>query len=346
MISSLPAVRFGRLYCRSIEKDKINALKLNWGNYKAKMLLSPESKLDVEWWLDNIDTACNIIGPLAGNFTIYSDASLKGWGPAFNNVSCGGLWSFEEATNHINYLELCAALFALQCFVDKISGSHVKIMIDNSSAVGMINKMGSSKSDYCNTLVLKIWQFCMQNKIRLTVAHIPGCHNIVADWESRNFSKQDSEWMLDSSILKRALSELNFKPDIDPFASRLNHQFDVYCSFKPDPGATYVDAFSISWSNLNFYCFPPFSCILAVLKKKKQDNATGVVVVPKRSTQSWYLVLMSMLCKLPIELCPAPHLLKNPAFPEKLYPCHRKMHLLICLLSGDNLKDKDIPLKP
>ena len=75
-------------------------------------------------------------------------------------------------------------------------------MIDNTSAVGMINKMGSSKSDNCNKLVFKIWQFCIENNIWLTAAHIPGCNNVVADWESRNFSKQDNEWMLDPDILK------------------------------------------------------------------------------------------------------------------------------------------------
>lgn len=346
MISSLPAVQFGRLYCRNIEQDKIQALKISKGNYKANMSLSCESKVEVKWWLDNVDTAYNVIGHSPIDFTVYSDASLKGWGAALNDVSCGGQWSSEEAKNHINYLELSAALFALQCFVDEISNSHVKIMIDNTSAVGMINKMGSAKSDSCNKLVFKIWQFCIKNNIWLTAAHIPGCNNVVADWESRNFSKQDMEWMLDPNILKSSLSDLQFKPDIDLFASRLNNQFDVYCSFKPDPGAAHVDAFSISWSNLDFYCFPPFSCILSVLQKIKQEKATGVVVVPQWPTQSWYPVLMSMLCKPPVLLYPGPHLLKIPVFPEKLHPCHKKMYLLICLLSGNNLKVMDIHQKP
>lgn len=92
--------------------------------------------------------------------------------------------------------------------------------------------------------------------------------------------------MLDPNILKSSLSDLQFIPDIDRFASRLNNQFDVYCSFKSDPGAAHVDAFSISWSNLDLYCFPPFSCILTVLQKIKQEKVTGVVVVPQRPTQS------------------------------------------------------------
>ena len=104
-------------------------------------------------------------------------------------------------------------------------------MIENTSAVGMINKMGSSTSDNCNKLVFKIWQFCIKNSIWLTAAHIPGCNNVVPDWESRNFCNQDTEWMLDPHILKSSLSDLQFKPDIDLFTSRLNNQFDVYCFF-------------------------------------------------------------------------------------------------------------------
>ena len=129
-------------------------------------------------------------------------------------------------------------------------------MLHNTSAVGMINNMGSCKSDVCNELVFRIWQLCIQNSIWVTAAHIPGCSNIVADWESRNFSKQDAEWMLDPRNLQTSLSDLQFKPTIDLFASRLNNQFPIYCTFRPDPGAAYVDAFSITWSNLDFYCFP------------------------------------------------------------------------------------------
>ena len=47
--------------------------------------------------------------------------------------------------------------------------------------------------------------------------------------------------------------------NIDPFASRLNNQLDVYCSSKPDPGCTYVDAFSIDWSNFNILCVENFA---------------------------------------------------------------------------------------
>ena len=57
------------------------------------------------------------------------------------------------------------------------------------------------------------------------------------------------------------------KPDIDLFASKINHKLSNYISWRPDPGAKAVDAFSINWLLTYNYCFPPFSITLKVLQK-------------------------------------------------------------------------------
>ena len=43
------------------------------------------------------------------------------------------------------------------------------------------------------------------------------------------------------------------KPVIDLFASLLNHKLEKYISFRPDPNAVAVDAFSISWTKQYVY---------------------------------------------------------------------------------------------
>ena len=96
----------------------------------------------------------------------------------------------------------------------------------------------------------------------------------MADKKSRNFYIQNTEWKLDPSVLHEALKEINFEPDIDLFASRLSNQFEKDCSNRQDPGAVFVDTFSISFSDIRFYCFPPFSCILRALQKIRQDSTT------------------------------------------------------------------------
>ena len=134
------------------------------------------------------------------------------------------------------------------------------------------------------------------------------------------------QWMIDPTLL-------NFKPQFDLFPSRLNRHSPIYWSFKPDPHASYIDAFTLSWSDKHFYCFPPFSCVLQVLQKIIQDKATGIMVVPMWPTQSWYPIMISRLV-----LPPSKNLPSLPAFPEENHPLHRIMSLLICLLSGNNLR--------
>lgn len=97
---------------------------------------------------------------------------------------------------------------------------------------------------------------------------MPGTNNCQADFESRNF-REEYEWKLDKKTYLRATNKLQFKPEIDLFSSTMNHQISKYLSWRPEPEAYAVDAFSISWKNQNNYCFPPFNIIPAVL----QNNA-------------------------------------------------------------------------
>ena len=106
---------------------------------------------------------------------------------------------------------------------------------------------------------------------------------------------QDTEWMINPTLLRNALDTLDFKAEIELFASRLNRQFPIYCSFRPDPEASCTDAFTISWTEKKFYSFPPFCCVLRVLQKIIKDRATGVWVVPMWPSQSWYPILTTVL---------------------------------------------------
>lgn len=53
LISSLPAVEFGKLYYRKIEREKIKALKLAMGDFDSEMFVTSEMKQDLKGWSDN-----------------------------------------------------------------------------------------------------------------------------------------------------------------------------------------------------------------------------------------------------------------------------------------------------
>ena len=206
-------------------------------------------------------------------------------------------------------------------------------MIDNSTSVAVINNMGTSHSDQLNSLCKSIWEWAITRKLWLSAAHIPGKLNTRADFESRE-NRYTHEWKLDPAKLQSALKALVVSPDIDLFATRLNNQFEKYISYRPDPGAVTIDAFSVSWTNLEFYGFPPFSVIPLALKKIQEDMASGVLVIPDWPTQSWYPKATKMLTKSPITLEPHRKLLTLPNHSKKVHSLSGKLRLLVCHLSG------------
>ena len=121
--------------------------------------------------------------------------------------------------------------------------------------------------------------------------------------------------------------------NIDLFASRLNNQLDVYCSWKPDPGCTYVDAFSIDWSNFNFFAFPPFSLIPRCVQNILQDKAKGILLIPVWPTQTWFPLVLQLLYSQPWIFKPSANLLCHAHFKEP-HLLHKSLHLMVCPLSG------------
>ena len=86
-----------------------------------------------------------------------------------------------------------------------------------------------------------------QNNIWITAAHIPGKYNEEADKESRKIREKDKEWVLNKNVFEKIIQHFQFYPKLDFFASRLNKQPPVFVSYRPDPKATYVNAFSLEW---------------------------------------------------------------------------------------------------
>ena len=64
-----------------------------------------------------------------------------------------------------------------------ISDKHIKLMVDNTTAVRTINQMGTCHSGENNRLARQIWEWCISRNVWLTIVHIPGKENTQADKE-------------------------------------------------------------------------------------------------------------------------------------------------------------------
>ena len=266
LIATFEAVPLGPLYYRSLEIDKINALKQYNGDSDANISLGTQSRTDILWWINNIDLAFKSLIPLPIDIIIYTDASKVGWGANLGIHRINGCWGETEAELYINILKLMAVEIAILPFCKNEQKKHVRLMIDNMTAVSYFQNMGGIKSPECNKLSRNIWKWAEVRKMWLSAVHIPGTENCTADTNSREFN-DDSEWMVSDFVFK-IITNLFGTPEIDLFATRLNHKLPIYVSWKPDPYSVSINAFSVSWYQSYMYCFPPFSVISETIQQK------------------------------------------------------------------------------
>ena len=144
-----------------------------------------------------------------------------------------------------------------------------------------------------------------------------------ADKESREFN-DNIEGALQETIFHHIV-KLYGKPSIDLFASRINTKVSRYVSWRPDPEAQFVDAFSHSWSQEKFYAFPPFSLILRCLQKNKMDMEEGVMIVQNLVAQPRYPKLMRMLVRTPRQLPATTETLYLSSKPSQTHPLGNKL---------------------
>ena len=331
IVAALPGSRFGALYYRGLEKNKQHGLQKSKFNYEAYVELFQESITELNWWRENLPNMFNKIGEDPPTVRIYSDASDTGWGAHFQGRNTWGNWSLEEKYYHINVKEMLAVYFSLKCFAKDVSNLTLTIHIDNTAVVSILKSMGTSHNELLNKKRKLTWEWCKSKNIWLFPVYVNTKHNL-ADESSRKIYSQ-GEWMLAKTIFSKVL-KFNITPKIDLFASRLNNQLLTYVSYKPDPNAYTVDAFSLDWNKLHFYAFPPFSCISQCIQKIKTDKAEGILVIPHWPTQPFYSKIMKMAKGLPVIIPANAEKLVHPNGLKSLSTVAAKTDLMVCHVSG------------
>ena len=291
------------------------------------MTLPPQARQEVQWWITHIYHSQKFLHAPPITTILYSDASLEGWGATDSISTIGAPWQDIDELMHINVLELTVAHLTKAA-----RSTHIQLEMDNLTAIAYINKMGGTHSQEHNHVSQQIWEWAIAQDIRLSVAYIPGDSNVVADFHSRCFH-ENKECALKETVFA-LLKHTYGSPGIDLFASSKNAKIPLYISWLPDPNAYAVDAFTFSWQDLNFYAFPPFSLLPRVLAKIIQAKATGILIIPKWTTQSWFPLVLTLLIQYPRVISPCRDLLYLPHQPRVVHPLHKKLSLLAVLLSG------------
>lgn len=328
LVASCPAVEYGLLYTKKLERQKYLAL-INNDDYDAKFKPSLIILDDLRWWLKTIPNAhCPMRHP-GYKYEIYTDASGTGWGAVCGDRRVHGRWKPSEKSNHINYLELLAVFLGLKSFINNETNCSILLRVDNTTAISYVNRMGGIQFQHLSDLSRSIWQWCETRNLWLFASYVNSKNNI-ADFDSR-IVNPDTEWELSDKAFKTVVLHFGM-PQIDLFASRCNAKCDRFISWKPDPDAVAVDAFTVNWGNQYFYLFPPFSLIMKCLRKIIDDNATGIIIFPNWPSQPWFPLLHDLLISRIVYFEPSKDLVQSNS--REHHRLHAKLTLGAAKLCG------------
>ena len=202
--ASQTGIMMAPLHYRGLQRLHLQTVAQQGHGSRVSIPLNYQALADLKWWVSESEhmNGCPVQQPPI-DATVWSDASKKGWGAAYQGISTGGHWSVEEAKAHINVLELRAATLALKALLKHRLPvpKHVHLRLDNTTAVAYINKQGGTHSPALTAQALELWAVTLEAGVSVIAQHIPGIQNGVADTASRGPDSR-TEWTLDKQIFQ------------------------------------------------------------------------------------------------------------------------------------------------
>lgn len=303
-------VPLGRLHLRPLQFY----LHSQWSHVDDLSLpvsISPSIHPHLRWWLDQqrLQEGVPLLPP-SSTVNLLTDASLQGWGAHVEplGLMAQGVWSPLESQLHINNLEMRAVILAISEFQVVLRNKSVLLSTDNSTVVSYIKKQGGTHSRTLFSDTQNLLLLCQDLGIVLSVKHIPGRLNVLADHLSRKHQTLATEWTLDQKIANAIFASLG-TPMVDLFATKFNHRLPLYVSPLPDTAAWGRDALSLNWDLLQAYAFPPFVLLPQVLRKVRDSRCHILLLAPLWPQRVWFNDLLSLLHDLPRSLPRSPDLL-------------------------------------
>ena len=274
-----------------------------------------------------------------------TDSSNLGWGSSLDfdkNKTASGRFLPHQISNSINTKELLAVFYGLKSFKRFLKNTDLMIFTDNTTTLSCLLRRGTQNLTR-DQITRNIYKIAFKNNILLDANFIPGHLNKIADFSSRHYSSV-GEWAMPNDIVD-IIHNLGHNFDIDLFGTYLNCKHRIYASYKPDPHATFINAFSVNWSQFTPYIFCPFSLIHRVLKKKMDDQvAKTICIIPQFPSAIWYPQMIKMCIENPILL--PKNMAKRLSIPwdkNAKHPLAQKMRTVTSNFIRSLLRSKKLP---
>ena len=140
-----------------------------------------------------------------------------------------GVFSTTEMKKH----QLKAILFSLKALTKGLKKVHIKVLTDNSTTVACINKLGTSRSQGCDSVTKEISNSA-NSAIWLSARHLPEKQNTEVDFTRNTKHEIHTEWKLNKFVFHFIYGELGLSRTIDLFATRKNTQLRTLVSVERD----------------------------------------------------------------------------------------------------------------
>ena len=210
-------VHGGRTFSRRVY-DLIASIKRN----HHKVRLTNEFRLDLSWWLEFVaifNGGARIIAPAHPALSVYSDASLKGFGATHGDDWIAGIFNGGSgltglghhhssadddgcATDNINVLEMWPILQGVRRWGSSWGECNVVCITDNTQVLAAINSGRSTNKTTMRWLRLIFWESVRYN-FSIRAVYINTRDNIICDSLSRLSSYKNVARIRDADSAKR-----------------------------------------------------------------------------------------------------------------------------------------------
>lgn len=299
MAAAHPVVPLGLLHMRRLQRW-FASLRLDLKRQKFRLLTVPPTvQGNLQYWGSPQHLVTGTpLGRVTSYTSVFTDASLMGWGGTCLGRAIGGVWPPGE-DRHINLLELQAVFLVLQHFSHLLGGRHVLVRTDNRTTVAYINRQGGVHSAALLAMAENLWSWASEHLQSLRALHIPGIENRGADLMSRGGPLED-EWRLQPEVVQQIWTRFG-RATVDLFANRSNTHCPHWFSLDPqDHPPLGVDAFAHApWPRGLLYAFPPLRLIPQLLERVRVERLRVILVAPDRRSAPWYAELTAMMATSP-----------------------------------------------
>ncbi|CAN2388246.1 hypothetical protein PRIEUP_LOCUS14972 [Pristimantis euphronides] len=182
LTSCISSVPWGQFHTRHLQSWMLTTWDRKQTSLDSRALVPEGVKNSLIWWTKITNLGKGVPWNLNPQVVITTDASHLGWGAHVQKRYIQGRWPPHIQRRSSNFRELRAVWEALKASQPILTGTHVKVLSDNMTAVALLRHQGATKHPTLQALALKIFIWAEKVVQSILAIHLRGSENQEADF--------------------------------------------------------------------------------------------------------------------------------------------------------------------